>query len=284
MAARAQSWHARPVRFLGIVTLAAAALYAGLCLLAFAFQRRLLYFPDRCGERAALGRAARLGVLPWRDGEGGLLGWRAPLGARPRARLLVLHGNAGSALDRAPYAAALAPLGVEVWLLEYPGYGPRPGAPSLAALSEAAAQAARQLAARGPEPLLVLGESLGTGVAGRVVALAPGVVRGLLLVSPYARMAEVARIHYPFLPGFILRDRFAPADDLGAFRGPAAVLLAGRDEVVTVGQGQRLFEALRGPKRLWVQEQASHNDLDLEPGRPVWTELLGFLLDLGAGR
>jgi len=277
------AWHARPVRFLGTAVAIAAALYAGLCLVAFALQRRLLYLPDRCGERAALDAAARLGVLPWRDGEGTLLGWRAPSGARPRARVLVLHGNAGSALDRVPYAAALAPLGVEVWLLEYPGYGPRPGTPSLGALSGAAARAARQLAARGPEPLILLGESLGVGVAGRVVALAPGVVRGLVLITPFARLAEVARIHYPLLPTFLLRDRYAPADDLGAFRGPAALVLAGRDEVVTVREGQRLFEALPGPKRLWVEEQATHNDLDLGPARPLWGELMSFLLGPAGG-
>ncbi len=197
---------------------------------------------------------------------------------RPRARLVVLHGNAGSALDRLSYAAALAPLGIEVWLLEYPGYGPRPGAPSLSSLSEAAVRAVRALAGLGPEPVLLLGESLGSGVAGRAVALAPGSVRGVLLVTPYARMSEVAAIHYPFLPGFLLRDRYAPADDLAGFEGPVALVLAGRDEVVTVGQGRRLYQALRGPRRLWVQEQATHNGVDLEPGLPLWAEAVEFLL------
>jgi pimeloyl-ACP methyl ester carboxylesterase len=266
------------VRFLRTGALVVAALYAGLCLLVFALQRKLLYFPDRYADQAALDAAARLGLAPWRDGEGALVGWRAPLTGRPRARLVVLHGNAGSALDRTPYAAALAPLGIEVWLLEYPGYGSRTGAPSLPSLSEAAVRAVRALAGLGPEPVLLLGESLGCGVAGRATALAPGSVRGVLLVTPYARMSEVAAIHYPFLPGFLLRDRYAPADDLAGFEGPVALVLAGRDEVVTVGQGRRLYEALRGPRRLWVQEQATHNGLDLEPGLPLWAEAVDFLL------
>ncbi len=265
------------MRALRAVLLTAAALYAGICLLAFAFQRRLLYFPQRSGEEAALAAAGRLGLAPWRDGQGALVGWRAPLGGAPRARLLVLHGNAGSALDRLNYAAALAPLGVEVFLLEYPGYGARPGAPSLAALSEAAAGGARALAAMGPEPLLVLGESLGSGVAGRAVALAPGAIRGLLLVTPYARLAEVARLHYPFLPGLVLRDRWAPLDDLAGWRGPTAVLGRGA-RGGTPAQGHRLFQALRGPKRLWAQAEADHNGLALDPGQPFWREALDLLL------
>ncbi len=67
-------------------------------------------------------------LAPWRDGAGVLLGWQARLG-NARAIAIVLHGNAGAALDRAYYVSALLPLGVEVDLLEYPGYGPRPGEP-----------------------------------------------------------------------------------------------------------------------------------------------------------
>jgi pimeloyl-ACP methyl ester carboxylesterase len=266
------------MRLLGVALTVLAALYAAVCLLAFAFQRRLLYFPERYDERAGLDAAERMGVLPWRDAQGALVGWRTPALGRPRARLLVLHGNGGSALDRVGYAAALLPLGVEVWLLEYPGYGPRHGEPSLQTLSAAAADAARALAAKGPEPVLLLGESLGSGVAGRAVALAPEAIRGVILVTPYARMAEVGRIHYPWLPSFLLRDRYAPADDLAGFTGPVAVLVAGRDEVVTATLGRRLLEAMRGPKRLWVQEQATHNGLDLGPGEPMWPELVDFAL------
>jgi uncharacterized protein len=269
------------MRALAWLVLAAVALYGAVCLLAFTFQRRLLYFPERYGEVKALAEARRRGLAPWRDAQGALVGWRAAARGTLRARLLVLHGNAGSALDRLHYAAALAPRGVEVFLLEYPGYGSRPGAPSLPALSVAAAAGVRALAALGPEPVLLLGESLGTGVAARAIALEPSLVRGLALVTPYARMAEVGRLHYPFLPGAILRDRWSPLDDLAAWEGPTAVVVAGRDEVVTPAQGRRLYDSLRGPKRLWEQPQAGHNGLDLDPGQPLWPEMLGLLLRPG---
>jgi pimeloyl-ACP methyl ester carboxylesterase len=264
----------RTVRWL---FLAMVALYGALCLLAFAFQRRLLYFPERYPEQAALAVAGRLGLAPWRDARGALAGWRAAPPGLPVARLLVLHGNAGSALDRIHYAAAFSRLGVEVILLEYPGYGARPGSPSRDSLGAAAADALDRMAADGAEPVWVLGESLGSGVAARAVALRPGAIKGLLLITPFARMADIVRLHYPLLPSALLLDRYAPETDLASWAGPSALLLAGRDEVVGVAQGRRLYDALRGPKRLWVQEEATHNGLDLDPAWPFWGEAVAFL-------
>jgi pimeloyl-ACP methyl ester carboxylesterase len=265
------------IRTAGWVLFAIAALYGAICLLAFVFQRRLLYFPDRYPERAALAAAARVGLAPWRDECGALAGWQAAPAGRPAARLLVLHGNAGSALERLHYAAAFSRLGVEVILLEYPGYGARPGNPTLDSLGAAAAAAIDGLTHEGPEPVWVLGESLGSGVAARAVALRPGRVKGLVLVTPFARMADVVRLHYPILPSALLVDRYAPETDLAAWEGPTAVLLAGRDEVVGVAQGRRLFAALRGRKQLHVEEGAAHNGLDLDPAAPFWGEAVELL-------
>src|ERR1700694_1103522 len=132
----------------------------------YAAQRELMSFPPQTSEGEARRAAQASGMAPWRDGRSRLLGWRlVSPPARPRAVVLVLHGNAGSALDRTYYARALAPLGIDVALLEYPGYGARPGRPSLDALVDAALEAVDALA-RERRPVWLLGESLGSGVAG----------------------------------------------------------------------------------------------------------------------
>ncbi|HSD21766.1 MAG TPA: hypothetical protein VLC54_17080, partial [Anaeromyxobacter sp.] len=118
-----------------------AALAVAVLVAAFALQRRLLYFPDRTSEERALARAEGLELRPWRDAGGALRGWRARSPATPLARALIVHGNAGSALDRTYYVDALAPLGLDVALLEYPGYGARPGSPTLETLTAATLEA-----------------------------------------------------------------------------------------------------------------------------------------------
>ena len=243
---------------------------------AYGLQRRLIYFPARSSEAEALARAQRVGLLPWRTETGALRGWRTSGPASARGRVLVLHGNAGSALDRTYYVAALGRLGLEVLLLEYPGYGARAGTPGLAALTDAALEAIDALAPDG-EPVYLLGESLGSGVAARAAALRPAGVAGLLLVTPFAELAAVARRHYGAVGAALLRDRFAPARELAGFRRPVFVLVAGRDEVVGAEQGRALFDALPGPKRLVEQPDATHNGLDLAPHLPFWGEAIAFL-------
>jgi hypothetical protein len=256
---------------------AGALAYLGLCLLALLAQRRLMYFPDRSPEAEALQRAARLGLAPWRDATGRLLGWRRPSMGTRRPRVLLFHGNAGDALGRVDYLPVLEAAGFEGVLMEYPGYGCRPGEPSEAALVADAGAAFSQLQGEGC-PVILMGESLGSGVAAQVGGNHPGGAAALLLVVPFARMTEVAAWHYPFLPmGLILRDRW---DSLSAIRnhpGPVAILLAGRDEVVGAAQGRRLATACPGAVRLWEVPHAGHNELPLIPGRPPWSEMLDFL-------
>jgi hypothetical protein len=193
--------------------------------------------------------------------------------------MLLMHGNAGEAQIRAMYLPLLEASGFDGVLLEYPGYGCRPGAPTEAALV-ADARAALALLRTEGAPVFLLGESLGSGVAVQVAALAPTAVAGLLLVTPFARMTEVAARHYPIFPmGLLLRDRWNSLDAIRSYPGPVALLLAGRDEVVSVQQGKRLAGACPGPRRVWEVPLAGHNDLPLQPGQPPWSEVFAFLRD-----
>ncbi|MBK9518159.1 MAG: alpha/beta hydrolase [Anaeromyxobacter sp.] len=259
--------------------LVAAGLLLGVVLLlAWLGQRRLLYFPTTGDLAASLPRARSAGLEPWLDPAGRFLGWRAPAAGAPRARVVALHGNAGSALDRTYLADVLQGPGappVEVHLLEYPGYGPRAGSPGEEALVGAAVEALDLLG--GEAPVFLVGESLGSAVAARAAALRPGVA-GVVLITPLSSVTAVARRHYPFLPAFLVRDALRADLALPGYGGPVAFLVAGRDEVVFADLGLALFAAYPGPKRLWVEAQASHNTLRYQPGDPQWAELWGFLL------
>jgi uncharacterized protein len=271
-----------------MVLLGVAGALGGLFLLAFLAQRRLIYFPERQDPKQAERQARQLGLEPWREG-GRLLGWRAPLPVRRAAgAVLVLHGNAGAAIHRTYFRDLFQDpaLGeaMEVYLLEYPGYGPRPGAPSERTLRQAAGEAIDLLRRDARGPLLLVGESLGGAVAALAAAERPGEVQGLLLVTPLPSLPAVARRHYPFLPGWLLRDTWRADEALKRFPGPVAFLLAGRDSVVPPELGRALFERCPGPKRLWVDEVAGHNTLDYDARHPPWRQVLEFLLRPPPGR
>jgi len=237
-------------------------------------QDRWLYFPDR----AALDEVVSARLQPWPTAEA-FRGLVAEPAGPVRATAIVFHGNAGHAGHRAYYASALHGLGLRVILAEYPGYGPRDGAlgeSSLVADAERSIVAAHDLYGA---PLLLIGESLGAAVAAAATARRPGLVAGLLLLTPWDRLESVARFHYPMLPvQWLLRDRYDSVAGLASFDRPILVVVAAGDQIVPARFGIALHQGLPGPKRLAVIEGADHNDWFDRVDKAWWREAIAFLL------
>ena len=244
------------------------------------FQRKLIYFPSKASEEMLLGQASAEAMQPWRDEAGTLIGWRyRRQGSAGAARFLVFHGNAGYALHRVRYALDLTGVAdCEVCILEYPGYGSRGGQPSQETLLDAGEQALRLLKKESEAaPVFLVGESLGSGVAAGVTARAPGLVSGLILITPLNRMSDVASHHFPWLPvRWILADRYPAVEWLQNFQGPLALVVAEEDEVIPNRFGKALHDSFTGPKRLWVKpgmHNTIHDSLDAE----WWREAVEFV-------
>jgi pimeloyl-ACP methyl ester carboxylesterase len=245
-----------------------------------ALQRQLIYFPSKAQPDVLSELASRMGLQAWRDSEGMAIGWKTPGNPGARYRMLVFHGNAGYALDRNYFVTGLRELGNQwdVFLFEYPGYGAREGTPSEANFKASATQALQELLAGDSRPVFITGESLGSGVASFLAATFPKQVAGLLLVTPFSSLADVAAHHYPFLPvRTLLSERYDSREALSHYGSPVAFLLAGRDEVVTTESGQQLYDSYSGPKWLPVEAHAGHNTLPYNPGAPWWGEVSTFL-------
>jgi len=199
-------------------------------------------------------------------------------------RVIVFHGNGGQSVDRNHFVRGFQSAGArgrwEVYLLEYPGFGSRPGRPSEEALVAAAEEAVAALLRADPDrPIYVVGESLGTGVASQIAAGNPEAVPAVLLITPFTNVIDVgARTAPRFLVRAVLRDRYENEQALSRYDGRLAVLLAGRDNVVPTDLGRRLYDGYDGPKRLWIQEEAGHTNLDYSPNSPFWDELTRFFL------
>ena len=127
-------------------------------------------------------------------------------------------------------------------------------------------------------PVFILGESLGSGVASYFAAQFPQQVAGLLLITPFSSLTDVAAHHYPFLPvRLLLRERYDSLEALSHYTGPVAFLLAGRDEVVSTSLGQQLYDSYKGRKWLHIEPRAGHNTLPYHPGAPWWKQASTFL-------
>jgi len=256
-------------------------LYGGLLAMLAAFQDRMIYFPSHRTEPLALREAAMAGFDPWRARDGRLIGWRSPPPCGDH-RLIVFHGNAGMASQREYFRDGMRGVGGvrwDVFVLEYPGYGSRPGKPGENAFFAAGREALQELRREDDRPIFLLGESIGSGVAARLAGEARERINGLVLITPFTCLTDVAAHHYPWLPvRWLLRDRFDNEAALRGFHGSLAVVLAERDEVVPAELGQRLYDSYPGRKRLWLHSGAGHNTLDTRPQAAWWGELSEFLL------
>ena len=108
--------------------------------------------------------------------------------------------------------------------------------------------------------IVVVGRSLGTGVAARVAAERP--VAGAVLISPYDSLVEVGRLHYPWLPvSWLLRHRFDTLASAKSARVPLLTIVGTADGIIPLSRSRVLHEAWPGPKRWLALEGADHNNL-----------------------
>ncbi len=278
-AAPPRRWLARLVGTLALaVLLAAGALYG--------YQRTLIFLPTRLSASefaSAVSAHAREGARLLAPFDAVV--FDPPAGVAVRGTAVFFHGNQGLGLDR---AAFLEPLfrdrGLRLVIAEYPGYGARPGAPSEQSLVEDGNRLYAEVARRYRDaPLLVVGESLGSGVAVQVAALQSraGAARRperLVLLVPFLSLAEtVSRMywHLPVRP--FVRDEFDSAGQLAGYAGPVAILAAGRDAVVGAEQARELAALSRARgETIYVEVgDAEHERESIHLSEADVTRLLG---------
>lgn len=263
----------------GIILGLAVLVYVGFGAILFLIQHKLLYIPRRYCLSEARTRARGLDLGPWPTTEGEHQGFIHEDGpVQPRGVVLVFHGNAGSALDRTYYVSQMEHLGFRVILIEYPGYGARTGDCRERDLVAAGIRAARLAFQQFGRPPILVGESLGCGVASAIAASQDVPVQALLLITPWDSLPGLAQSLYWFLPArAFTRDRYDNVRSLRQWTGPLAMVIAERDEIIPRKNSQRLYDSLTCPKRLWVLPGVGHNSWPAAVGEPWWSEVMGFV-------
>jgi cephalosporin-C deacetylase-like acetyl esterase len=246
-------------------------------LLAWLFQDRLLFFP----QPRESGLAARPNVeevtIAAVDGTK-LRGWFIKGVGSPAPLVIYFGGNAEEVSWLEGVADRFS--GWSLLLMNYRGYGASEGKPGEKELFEDAL-AIHEYATRRPDVdparIVAMGRSLGSGVA--VHLAASRALRGVILVSPYDSMVEVARRHYPFLPvSLILRHRFDSLSRAPQIDAPMLCLVAMEDRIVPAAHARVLFDAWHG-ERTWREfAHADHDGISGESG--YWSSIADFLRGL----
>lgn len=252
--------------------------YLLLLLILFLLQRKMIYFPEKhsLNRQQELAEQLNLKLWPSTDNYLGLIS--KSIKTANKGTIIIFHGNAGSAINRIYYLQALEKLGYRVILAEYPGYGARTGSPSEATMVSNGVETLKQALNDFGEPVFLWGESLGSGVVGGMVQSGRIQVKGIVLMTPFDSLANVAQHHYWFFPAkWLIRDEFNNIKNLHNYPGRIAILLADEDEIIPNECSLNLFDSLHNRKRLWTFKDAGHNSLPLAPELTWWQEVMQFV-------
>ena len=256
----------------------AALLYLSGCGLIYTQQHKLMYLPQHTQVEAAQTNFSlqRPDAL--------LRGWQlhpsaeASAGADPTsAPVLVYFGGNGESVQYVLPQLQQAVPHSHIYSLAYRSYGASQGQPSEAAMVPDALALFDLLRQKHPgQPLIVIGASLGSGLAAAVAGQRQP--DKLILITPFDSTLNVARDMLPWLPvSLLMQDQYDSVGRLQNYAGPILVLRAGSDSVIAPHRTDALMAGLQGKA---VQEVnypgADHNTISQQPG--FWQTLRDFVL------
>ncbi|WP_051284280.1 alpha/beta hydrolase [Desulforegula conservatrix] len=257
-----------------------AVIVFGILIIGFAwfFQENLIHYPTKYTvKELELFSKQRPDLKFWPDKSDyrGIIA-EPPANKKILGTVVMFHGNAGSVIERIWYADSLSALGYRVILHEHPGYGARDGKLDEKNLVNDGVESVRFARIKYGRPVYIVGESLGSGVAAGVISQAES--EGAALIVPWDRIVNVAKKFYWYLPvELLLKEKYDSIENLKAFKGPLAVVMAENDEIIPPECSRNLYESFGGKKKLWISKGAGHNSWSSIATPIFWKDIMGFV-------
>ena len=247
--------------------LLALFLYLVAILYLYLFQERLIFRTDLTPKDVPIPPEAQLLYI---DGlEVGLIDRDSD------TTIFYFGGNANNALEA---LWLFKDLPYNIVTFNYPGYGRSHGEPSQEAILNAARKIFERFKARRN---IVIGRSLGSGVAGYIAANYP--VQGVILITPYHSLSHLAKLRYPFFPvNLLLRHPFPLYRWIEGVSAPVYVILAERDDTTPPKTIQKLLPHIKNLQKIVTIEGSEHaNILQFEKTKKVIEEFIRSALGAG---
>jgi hypothetical protein len=208
-------------------------------------------------------------------------GWlyKVPQAADTTPVVIYFHGNAENleTLKSSRQLLAFQQLDVHLLAVDYPGYGASGGKPSEVSLMQAAAASVDFARQQFPEnPLVLMGWSLGAGVALVTAGHHHGEVDGVIALSPWSSLPEAAADHYPrWLVGLIVEEQYNVMEAAKNITCPVLLIHGERDDLIPAAHSERIAVTLKGIVQYMRVFEAGHSDLLAHSD--VWGALQHFL-------
>ena len=258
----------------------------GLALLVRQFEPRFAFYPFPGEDRTpgSFGLPFTAITIETADGER-LRGWHLPR-ADAVAQVVYFHGNGGNLSVWSDILAGIVEHGYEVIAIDYRGFGVSTGAPTEQGLYrdvEATITYVDGHLRRQDLPLIYWGRSIGSAMA--AYAASRRAPDGVILEAGFPNARSIFESS-PIMLALTLfaTYRFPTAEWMASVRAPVLVLHGDQDGVIPYSAGQRLYEALPGPKRFVTIAGGDHNDPSPPDAALYWGAIQEFITSVPARR
>ncbi len=192
--------------------------------------------------------------------------------------ILFFHGNAGNAYSRLEHANELYDMGFNVLVIDYRGYGKSQGEPSEHGLyldAQSAYEAALKDKGFNSDKIYLYGRSIGSTTA--VELSSRYQVAATVLVAPLSSgraMAQQMGLGWLSWLGAGIFDNVTKAKKI---RSPVLILHGGEDTIVSLSQGQSLFDAIsHQSKEIVIAPLSGHDDIQHSDEIDFWQTIKDF--------
>ena len=262
------------LKMLGHIVWTIAAVGGILMSLIYVFQDKLLYVSGAPADaRTTLIRPERFNIRNHEDlyistPDGEVLNcWflRVDDNYRQAPTMLYFHGNAGNISHRLPNIAELLRLvKVNVFIVEYRGYGKSTGTPTEGGLQLDAQAALEYLLNRADinhSKLFVFGRSLGGAVAIDLAARNPDLVKALVIENSFTSVPDMVDVVLPTLRyfKFLSRNQWSSEEKVKSLQMPTLFISGRQDELVPPIMMDRLYAACASPNKEFLPFEHGHH-------------------------
>ena len=261
----------------------ALAVYAGLCVMLFFAQSRILYQPWRDYEYTPkdYGMAYEPVTLQTTDGHS-IFGWYIPTGdGEGKWTVLFCHGNAGNISHRLDTLELIHELGLNCLIVDYRGYGQSKGRTTEQGTLLDIRSGWDWLVnekKKSPDSIILFGRSLGASIAAIVAKeVKPAAV---IIESAFTSFVDVGKHYYPWLPvKLFARYDYNTLNAVKQLHCPVFVVHSPEDEVIPYKFGKQIFEAANEPK-MFRDLKGTHNEGfydNTQLYRQIWRDWIDYL-------
>ena len=213
------------------------------CIALYLTQEKIMFFPSPLSQNYSPSN----GVEVWIPvAEGVRLNAAHISYPNSKGVILYLHGNKGNVQRCIRQTSQFQDLGYDILIPDYRAYGKSEGNLENETQMYQDVQLIYDYLAKRYDKIVLLGYSMGTGMASYLAAHNP--TAGLVLVAPYVSLVDMKNRYLPMIPNLLMKYKFCTNLHLQNVTCPTTLVHGTKDEVIPFDSSEELHQLFPSSK------------------------------------